>query len=511
MGNGSAFRARPRLGQFEGNSTMPSVAVIGTGPSGLAATKALLECGIEPVVYDSAAEIGGMWGAPGRGAWSSYARTNLSKFSCVFSDFTWPQRADVFPMRRSVIDYLKAYAAEFRLARCFRMNTRVETVAPVGPHRWRVTTLANGRRETREFDWVVVATGVFSRPFVPDFDGLPGFQGKIYHAADCYSEEVNRANFTDKRVLIVGAAFSGTEIAGQISGFAKKTVVGLRNPMWFVPRWVKPWSGAPLFPADLVFYTRQPDSPMNLRPRTYLKEMGGDPGLVCRDLAFDSLETAPMTVVTSDDFLALVGDGKVVAKRSRAFAFDDKGVLYSDGTRDDLDAVVMCTGYSSALPFLSPEVLAAVEFDPRDQLQPVLLHHQVFHPDLPGLAFVGYYRGPYFPVMELQSRWVARIAAGETAPPSLAEMRAGVEIERVIRNRRPRPQFPHGDYVRLADGFAREVGVFPEGADVADMAARLTEGPMVAANFRLVGPNAKPQLARAIMLSTPAPLLEGNR
>ena len=489
---------------------MPSVAVIGTGPSGLAAAKAMLEQGVEPVVFDSAPDIGGMWSAPGRGAWSSYARTNLSKYSCVFSDFTWPQRTDVFPLRRNVVDYLRGFVQEFRLARNLRLNPLVERVEQVAPHRWRLTPRSDGRREVQDCDWVVVATGVFSRPFVPEFEGLPSFQGKIYHAADCYSEEVNRANFAGKRVLIVGAAFSGTEIAGQLSGFAKKVIVGLRNPMWFVPRWVKPWSDAPLFPADLVFYTRRPDNPMNVRPRAYLRALGGDPGQYSRDLAFDDIESSPLTVVTSDDFLQLVGDGKVVAKRSRAFAFDTTGVLYSDGTRDDLDAVVMCTGYASSLPFLSPDILATVEFDPRDQLQPVLLHHQVLHPDLPGLAFVGYYRGPYFPVMELQARWVASIASGEIPPPSLAEMRKGVEIERGIRNRRPRPQFPHGDYVRLADGFAREFGAFPEGAEVIDMAARLEEGPLVAANYRLIGPNAKPQLARAIMLSTPAPLLESD-
>lgn len=487
---------------------MPTVAVIGTGPSGLAATKALVEAGLEPVTFDSAPDIGGMWGAPGRGAWSSYARTNLSKFSCVFSDYSWPQRSDVFPMRRTVIDYLRGYVAEFRLSRYLRLNTMVERVEAAGPHRWRLTTLHDGVRETAEFDWVVVATGVFSRPSVPEFDGLSGFQGQIYHAADCYSEEVNRRNFGGKRVLIIGAAFSGTEIAAQLVGVAAEVTVGLRNPMWFVPRWVRPWADAPLFPADLVFYTREPGHPLLSRPRAYLRELGGDPGLVCRDLAFDDITTAPLTVVTSDDFLGLVGDGKIKVKRSKAFAFDDKGVLYSDGSRADLDAVVMCTGYASSLPFLSPEILDAIEFDPRDQLQPVLLHRQVFHPNLPGLAFVGYYRGPYFPIMELQGRWVAGIAAGENPSPTLAEMRAGVEIERAIRNRRPRPQFPHGDYVRLADGFARACGVYPEGPEVADMAARLQNGPMVAANFRLVGPHAKPQLARAMMLSTPAPLLD---
>jgi dimethylaniline monooxygenase (N-oxide forming) len=489
---------------------MPTVAVIGSGPSGLAAAKSFVEAGIEPVVFDSAPDIGGMWGAPGRGAWSSYARTNLSKFSCTFSDYSWPQRTDIFPMRRTVIDYLRGYVEEFRLQRYLRLSTTVEGVEAAGPHLWNVTTVHEGVRETRAFDWVVVASGVFSRPFVPEFDGLPAFQGKIYHAADCYSEEVNRENFAGKKVLIIGAAFSGTEIAGQIVDFATEVTVGLRNPMWFVPRWVKPWPDAPLFPADLVFYTREPGNPLMTRPRAYLRELGGDPGTVCPDLAFDNINTAAMTVVTSDDFLALVGASRIKVKRSKAFAFDDKGVIYSDGTRADLDAVVMCTGYSSSLPFLSQDILDTIEFDPRDQLQPVLLHHQVFHPKLPGLAFVGYYRGPYFPIMELQGRWVAGIASGEIPPPTLAEMQKGVDIERAIRNRRPRPQFPHGDYVRLADGFAREIGVFPEGPEVADVVARLQEGPLVASNFRLVGPHARPQLARTMMLSTPAPLLDAN-
>ena len=172
--------------------------------------------------------------------------------------------------------------------------------------------------------------------------------------------------------------------------------------------------------------------------------------------------------------------------------------------------MVMCTGHTSALPFLSPDILDALEFDAGDQLQPVLLHKQIFHPKLPGLVFVGYYRGPYFPIMELHGRWVARIAAGEIPPPPLAAMRAGIDIERGLRNRRTHPQFPHGDYVRLADDLARAIWVFPEWAGVADIAARLTDAPVTAAYFRLVGPYAKPEQARAVIFSTPAPLLDGQ-
>ena len=134
-------------------------------------------------------------------------------------------------------------------------------------------------------------------------------------------------------------------------------------------------------------------------------------------------------------------------------------MIFADGTRCDVDAIVMCTGYTTALPMLEQSVLTALEFDPDDRLQPTLLHRQVFHPALPGLAFVGHYRGPYFPVMELQSRWIAGILAGEIALPSEQAMHEGIEDERRIRTARPRPQFPHGDFVGLADGLAREVGV----------------------------------------------------
>ena len=38
----------------------------------------------------------------------------------------------------------------------------------------------------------------------------------------------------------------------------------------------------------------------------------------------------------------------------------------------------------------------------------------------------------------------------------------GIEDERSIRLANPRPQFPYGDFVGLADGLAREVGVLPQ-------------------------------------------------
>src|SRR5579864_6904379 len=112
---------------------MPKVAIIGTGPSGLAAAKALAEHGIEPVVLEGALNLGGMWAGVGRGAWSSDMRTNLSHYSCAFSDFPWQPGSDVFPVRCEVIEYLTAYAAEFNLLKYIHFDVRVTSVRRIGP------------------------------------------------------------------------------------------------------------------------------------------------------------------------------------------------------------------------------------------------------------------------------------------------------------------------------------------------------------------------------------------
>lgn len=69
-----------------------------------------------------------------------------------------------------------------------------------------------------------------------------------------------------------------------------------------------------------------------------------------------------------------------------------------------VDYVIFCTGLRPCLSFLPPKIMSLLEFDMDDLLQPLILHHQTWNPSVPGLAFVGVYRGPYFGAMELQAR-----------------------------------------------------------------------------------------------------------
>ncbi len=459
----------------------PCVAVLGAGPSGLAAAKALLEHGLSPVIFEAETSAGGMWEAAGRGAWSDFARTNISRYSCMFSDLAWPADSDVFPIRRELSRYLRQYADGFDLTRHVRFGARVSAVTPLGDGRWRVDWREAADPGCSElFDHVVIANGFFTTPFAPAFPGLAHFGGEVVHSSACDSSAMLRESFAGKRVLVVGAAFSGTEIASELASVAQVTVT-LRRPSWFLPRWVRAVEGGPLYPLDLVLYNRRADNPMLVDRNLFLRRVGGDPGAASPELAFHRGPELPATIVISDEFLDLVRNGAVRVKRSATLCFDGAGVTYADGTQQALDAVILCTGFTAALRFLDRTVLDTIDFRPTDQLQSTLLHRNMFHPDLPGLSFIGHYRGPNFPIMELQARWIARILAGELALPDRAVMLDGIAEERAIRAQMPRPQFPHGDFVGLADGLAKEIGVFPILSEEDPLYIRVSCGPVVPA------------------------------
>lgn len=134
---------------------------------------------------------------------------------------------------------------------------------------------------------------------------------------------------------------------------------------------------------------------------------------------------------------------------------------------------------------------------------PVLLHETVWAKGVDGLAFVGFYRGPYFGVMELQARWAAGVFAGDIAAPLPAEIDKGVSAAREIRQTVPRPQFPYANYVGLADGLAKRVGCYPELSASDPFYSRVYDGCLVPSHFRLSGKHSNRAVAEQVIESIP--------
>ena len=198
------------------------IAIIGAGVSGLAAAKCLLEEGLEPVIFEQAPHIGGLWNydealPDGGGVMYRSLRTNTSKHTMAFSDFPLPETAPDFPSHSEVLQYLREYATHFGLHTYLHLNTVVirSSQQHKGSGRYvRVQESAFRPRPSR-LCLCVAATNAFPQLVHPH--GTETFSGSFLHSSNYKGPE----EFAGKRIVVAGVGSSGVDIATELSKVAE--------------------------------------------------------------------------------------------------------------------------------------------------------------------------------------------------------------------------------------------------------------------------------------------------
>ena len=162
-----------------------------------------------------------------------------------------------------------------------------------------------------------------------------------------------------------------------------------------------------------------------------------------------------------------------------------KKVTSSDGSTEDFDGIVFGTGFDLDIPCLSEEVRTTLDLDSVH----LDADRYTFHPDLPGLAFVGLWdqSGGYFVPLELQARWIAYTWSGAVPAPSDADQRKAIAA---YRSRRGTSQKTRMNLAAMT--FARAAGVEPRVENWPQLRRALLFGPLAPSSFRLDGPDALP-------------------
>ena len=464
------------------------VAIIGAGPAGLGAARWLIAQGFEPVLLESAAGLGGQWRQdnPLSGVWRDM-RTNTSRVVTRFSDLDWPPGTAVFPHNREVLAHLEAYAARFDLHRRLRLGARVERLERAEGG-WRLAWLEDGCVQERVFPRVAVASGRFNAPAVPDTPGLDAFSGAggVVHSFDYQAPE----GFRGQRVLVAGGAISALEVACDIAmAGAASVAVACRRQRYVLPKIA---AGVPI---DSRFSRYGATAAGTLPPeltvprlKAWILAKGGDPAR--HGAAAPPEDPREAGVALSQYFLGLMAEGRI-ATRPWLRRVEGEAVEFADGAREGFDAIVLGTGFSLRLPFLGEEVRQPLALDD----QHIELADYTFHPELENLAFLGMIpqTGPYFPVLELQARYLAYAWGGACPAPTPQRLAEGIAAYRAAR---AGPLIQPMD--RVALGFARLAGVEPDLSAHPKLARALLFGPLTAASFRLQGPDALPDAAEVI-------------
>lgn len=237
------------------------VAVIGAGPSGLAQLRAFQSAKAkgaeipEIVCFEKQSNWGGLWnytwrtgldehGEPVHGSMYRYLWSNGPKEGLEFADYSFEEhfgkQIGSYPPRAVLFDYIEGRVTKAGVRDWIRFSTTIRMVkynADKGNFTVTAHDLANDRMYEEEFDNVVVASGHFSAPHVPEYPGFNKFNGRVLHAHDFRDAR----EFTGKDLLIMGTSYSAEDVGSQCWKYGAKSITSTyrRAPMGF--DWPSNW------------------------------------------------------------------------------------------------------------------------------------------------------------------------------------------------------------------------------------------------------------------------------
>jgi hypothetical protein len=425
----------------------------------------------------------------------------------------------LFPKAWHVNKYLEAYRKRFIPDDVIKYKHEVTNVkrrkqlARGAKERYVINVRdQHGQEEEKIFDHLVVASGFFSTPR-PLQQTVAADEAKLaikaIHSSrfrdleDLFPESTPAAG---KTVLIIGGGNSSGEVAAAVASNLSNTqwspdsaqqkrfegckiVHVTPRPLYGLPPFVPTDDTYSTFvPVDFHLYnlSRRPPGPItgnagrvtaevkNMIHGAMRSMLGGDQS----DLGAEALvtpeggERGTVQVALSESYPEYVRSGliEVLAGRVTGIQTDGDGVtsaLIRNGdtsaTLDNVGAVVYATGYSpaTALQLLTPSEKTVMHYDPESMRLPLILEQwQTTTKRCANIAFIGYYEGPYWPIMEMQ----ARLAAARWLNEKHIAQKPQEETERLLELRKAMqardldvPQYWFGDYLGYMEELTTEL------------------------------------------------------
>jgi len=241
------------------------LAIIGAGPCGLAqlrAFKSVEETGTdvpEIVCFEKQDNWGGLWnyswrtgldrhGEIAHSSMYRYLWSNGPKECLEFADYYFEEHFDYpiasYPPREVLFDYIQGRVIKANVREKIRFSTAIRNVEFSEESDTFIVTahnLTEDQSYTEEFDYVVVASGHFSTPNVPNYEGFSHFNGRILHAHDFR----DALEFEGQDLLVIGSSYSAEDIGSQCYKYGAKSITSSYRtaPMGF--KWPDNWEEKP--------------------------------------------------------------------------------------------------------------------------------------------------------------------------------------------------------------------------------------------------------------------------
>tara|TARA_Y100000590_G_scaffold411748_1_gene506081 strand:- start:1144 stop:2478 length:1335 start_codon:yes stop_codon:yes gene_type:complete len=350
---------------------MTKVAIIGSGPCGLSMLRAFQQAQLKGenipdiTCFEKQEDWGGLWnyswrtgsdqyGDPVPNSMYRYLWSNGPKECLEFADYSFDEHFNQpipsFPPREVLYDYILGRVKKADVKKYIKFNTSVSNVIFNG-NQFELTS-SNKKDNTvskDNFDYVVVATGHFSVPYIPEYEGMNSFPGRILHGHDFRDAE----EFRNKDVVVLGSSYSAEDIALQCYKYGAKSVtIGYRNnPMGF--KW-----------------------PEGMKEVYYLDKLDG------------------------------------------------RTAIFKDGHKQNIDALILCSGYLHYFPFLED----SLKLKTHNRLYPPNLYKGVVWQDNHKLMYLGMQDQFHtFNMFDCQAWYARDVIMGKIKMPSNSEIKKDID------------------------------------------------------------------------------------
>ena len=204
--------------------------IIGAGVAGLYQLHQLRQLGLKVRAFDTAGDVGGTW------YWNRYPGAKFDSeayiYQYLFSEdlyknWSWSAR---FPGQPEIERWLGYIADSLDLRRDISFSTTITSaVFDEDRNRWTVTTDKGEVYDTR---FLVTCGGMLSAPMADVFPGQDSFRGRIVHTSRWPSEDIDLAG---KRVGVVGIGATGIQVIQTIADKVAELKVFVRTPQYVLP------------------------------------------------------------------------------------------------------------------------------------------------------------------------------------------------------------------------------------------------------------------------------------
>ncbi len=307
--------------------------VIGAGLSGLVAARELRARGIPVTVLEASDRIAAPWRAR-----HPRLRLNIHRRFARLPGARVIQDKDTYLRRDSVVEYLKDYANSSGVP--IHFDTRVSAVKR-REGGWHVQT-NNGEFQCSD---LIVATGRERLKSMPVWPGMDLFGGAVIHSADF----ADPRDYDGKKVLVIGAGNSGTDILNHLSRSDPAQVwVSVRHGPAILPtrvlgfplhRLANLFASLPKWSLDPIFAVMQRLFFGDLRRYGLRRHSLGGGTRMLKD---------GVTFALDDGFVAALKAGRFEAV-AETVGFTATAVELSNGRKICPDVVICATGYRPGL------------------------------------------------------------------------------------------------------------------------------------------------------------------